>query len=129
MRTERVDLRDADGLARAIDGCDAVFHVAALYSFDADATVMEAINVQGTQNVIDACRAAGVRRLVHTSTAGTCGPVENRVASELDEPPVWELSVPYKRTKVEAEQRVMAAVEQGLDAVVSTRPRLWVTVT
>ena len=118
VRTERVDLRDAAALARLVEGCDAVFHVAALYSFDADAAEMEAVNVKGTQNVIDACRDAGVRRLVHTSTAGTCGPVAGRVATELDGPPEWELSVPYKRTKLEAERRVLAAAEQGLDAVV-----------
>lgn len=118
VRTERVDLRDAAGLARVIDGCDAVFHVAALYSFDADDAEMEAINVGGTQNVIDACRAAGVRRLVHTSTAGTCGPVAGREATELDRPPDWELSVAYKRTKVAAEKRVLDAVGEGLDAVV-----------
>ena len=118
VSTQRVDLRDADAIAGAIAGCDAVFHVAALYSFDADDGEMQAINVRGTQNVIDACRAHGVRRLVHTSTAGTCGPAIGRTATELDDPPDWELSVAYKRTKLEAEQAVLAAVEQGLDAVI-----------
>lgn len=118
VSTERIDLRDAEGLAGAIEGCDAVFHVAALYSFEAGDSEMEAVNVQGTQNVIDACRAAGVRRLVHTSTAGTCGPTAGRIATELDGPPEWELSVAYKRTKLEAERLVLAAVDEGLDAVV-----------
>ncbi len=118
VSTERIDLRDAAGLARAIEGRDAVFHVAALYSFDAGDDDMQAVNVQGTQNVIDACHAAGVTRLVHTSTAGTCGPVAGREASELDAPPEWELTVAYKRTKVEAERLVLDAVDRGLDAVV-----------
>lgn len=118
VRTDRVDLRDAARLASIVDGCDAVFHVAALYSFDADESEMEAVNVGGTQNVIDACRAAGVRRLVHTSTAGTCGPVAGREATELDGPPNWELAVPYKRTKLAAERLVLGAAADGFDAVV-----------
>jgi dihydroflavonol-4-reductase len=112
---EWVDLRDAEGLRRAVDGCEAVFNVAALYSFDAPEAELEAVNVAGTRNVLDACRAAGVRRLVHTSSCTTCGPVPGRVATEEDEPPEWELVVPYKRTKVESERLVLAS---GLDAVV-----------
>jgi dihydroflavonol-4-reductase len=118
VRDDRVDLLDPDGLRRAVDGCDTVFHVAALYSYDADPSLMERVNVDGTRNVIEACLATGVRRLVHTSTAGTCGPVAGREASELDGPPDWELAVPYKRTKLEAERLVLAAVRDGLDAVV-----------
>jgi dihydroflavonol-4-reductase len=78
-------------------------HVAALYSFNASPSEIEAVNVGGTRQVIAACRAAGVRRLVHTSSSGTCGPVPGRAATEEDSPPRWELVVPYKRTKVEDE--------------------------
>jgi dihydroflavonol-4-reductase len=46
---------------------------------------------------------------VHTSTAGTCGPVPGRPATEEDEPPPWELTVPYKRTKLAAERLALAA--------------------
>ena len=115
VRTAWVDLRDAAGLRREITGCEAVFHVAALYSFDAPAEELEAVNVDGTRNVLDACLAAGVRRLVHTSSCTTCGPVPGRVATEDDLPPDWELVIPYKRTKLESERLVLAS---GLDAVV-----------
>ena len=116
--TERVDLLDAAGLVKAVAGCDAVFHVAALYSYDADPRMIERVNVEGTQNVISACRQAGSVRLVHTSTAGTCGPVPGREATEADAPPAWELEVPYKRTKLASEQLVLEAAASGLDAVV-----------
>jgi dihydroflavonol-4-reductase len=109
VRDDWVDLLDADRLRRAVAGCDAVFHVAALYSFTAPARELEAVNVQGTRNVIEACRREGVRRLVHTSTCATCGPVPGRQATEEDEPPAWELAVPYKRTKLEAERLALAA--------------------
>jgi dihydroflavonol-4-reductase len=117
VRREWVDVRDRDGLERAFAGCDAVVHPAALYSYDAPAAALEAVNVGGTHNVVEACRAAGVGRLVHTSTAGTCGPVEGRVATEEDAPPGWELRVPYKRTKLEAERLVLAAGADRLDAL------------
>lgn len=90
VRHHWVDVRDADGLQRAFTGCDAVLHVAALYSFDAPAELLEAVNVGGTRNVISACRRAGVGRLLQTSSSATCGPVPGRVATEADLPPAWE---------------------------------------
>lgn len=118
VRADYADVRDRAALERAMAGCEAVLHVAALYSYDAPAADHEAVNVQGTANVLAAARAAGVRRLVHTSTAGTCGPVEGRPATEADGPPAWELAVPYKRTKLAAERLVLAeaAAPGGLDA-------------
>jgi dihydroflavonol-4-reductase len=104
-----VDLLDADRLRRAVAGCDAVFHVAALYSFTAPARELELVNVQGTRNLLEACRREGVTRIVHTSSSATCGPVPGRQATEEDEPPAWELAVPYKRTKLEAERLALAA--------------------
>ncbi len=115
---EWIDLLDRERLRRAISGCDAVFHLAALYSYDAPASEHERVNVEGTRVVVELCRELGVRRLVHTSTCGTCGPVAGRPATEEDGPPDWELAVPYKRTKLEAERIVLAAAREGLDAVV-----------
>ena len=117
VRRDWADVRDGIALQRAMRGCDAVVHVAALYSYTASASEIEAVNVGGTRNVIAACRAAGVRRLVHTSTAGTCGPVRGRAATEEDGPPNWELGVPYKRTKLAAERLVLAAAADGLEAL------------
>ncbi len=117
VRREWVDVRDGVALLRSMRGCDAVVHVAALYSYTASASEIEAVNVGGTRNVIAACRATGVRRLVHTSTAGTCGPVAGRAATEADCPPLWELGVPYKRTKLAAERLVLAAAADGLEAL------------
>jgi len=118
VRTERVDLLDGEGLERVMRGCDAVVNVAALYSYVADPALIERVNVEGTRTLIDAAARAGVRRIVHTSTAGTCGPVEGRSATEADGPPAYELRVPYKRTKLRAERLVLEAARRGLDAVV-----------
>jgi dihydroflavonol-4-reductase len=116
---ERVDLLDRAGLERAVAGCDAVVHVAALYSYDAPGEAFERVNVEGTRALLDVAEKAGVRRFVHCSTAGTCGPVPGRVATEADAPPPWELEVPYKRTKLAAEE---LALEAGAVVVNPTTP-------
>ncbi|MGH3030123.1 MAG: NAD-dependent epimerase/dehydratase family protein [Gaiellaceae bacterium] len=119
VRAERVDLLDPAGLERAVAGCEAVVHVAALYSFDARPELIERVNVEGTRNLLEAAARQGVRRFVHTSTAGTCGPVPGRPATEDDTPPSWELAVPYKRTKLAAER---LALDAGAVVVNPTTP-------
>lgn len=119
VRDERVDLLDPTALERVVDGCEAVVHVAALYSYDADPREIERVNVGGTLNVLEAAARKGVRRVVHCSTAGTCGPVPGRPATEEDAPPAWELTVPYKRTKLAAER---LAREAGAVVVNPTTP-------
>jgi nucleoside-diphosphate-sugar epimerase len=70
------DLCDAGAVRKAVDGADTVFHLGAVtsvaYSYDYPAETI-AVNTQGTVNVCAAAQAAGVRRLVHTSTAGSYG--------------------------------------------------------
>ncbi|HXV58384.1 MAG TPA: NAD-dependent epimerase/dehydratase family protein [Gaiellaceae bacterium] len=119
VRADRVDLLDRAGLEPAVDGCEAVVHVAALYSYDAPAELHERVNVEGTRILLDVAARAGVRRFLHCSTAGTCGPVEGRPATEEDGPPAWELDVPYKRTKLAAER---LALEAGAVVVNPTTP-------
>ncbi len=116
---ERVDLFDRSGLARVLAGCDALVHVAALYSYDAPAAELERVNVEGTRILLDVARRNRVRRLLYCSTAGTCGPVPGRPATEEDEPPSWELRVPYKRTKLAAER---LALDAGAIVVNPTTP-------
>jgi dihydroflavonol-4-reductase len=118
VRTRRAELLDGGALERALRGSDAVVHVAGLYSYDAQPAALEAVNVEGTRRLLDACARAGVRRLVYTSTAGTCGPVAGRPATEADGPPSWELAVPYKRTKLAAERLVLDAARNGIESVV-----------
>jgi dihydroflavonol-4-reductase len=112
----RGDVLDRDALEHALDGVDAVFHLAAVYSYSpADAEAMERVNVEGTRNVLEAC---GGRRVVHTSSCATCGPVAGRAATEGDQPAAWELRVPYKRTKLAGERLALAAAARGADVVV-----------
>ena len=114
-----VDLRDRDAVARAVAGCEVVVHAAALYSYDrADREAMRQVNVEGTRVVLDAAARAGVRRIVVTSSATTCGPVDGRVADEHDRPSRGQLRVAYKRTKLDAERVALDAAARGMDVVV-----------
>jgi dihydroflavonol-4-reductase len=113
------DILDPDAVRRAVDECDAVFHLAAVYSFARrDAALMRAVNVGGTRVVLDAALRGRRRRVVHTSSCATCGPVRGRPATEHDRPPRRELSVPYKRTKAEGEELALTAARQGAEVIV-----------
>jgi dihydroflavonol-4-reductase len=115
----RGDILDADAVRRAVDKCDAVFHLAAVYSFARrDAALMRAVNVRGTRVVLDAALRGKRRRVVHTSSCATCGPVRGRPATEHDRPPRRELAVPYKRTKVEGEGLALRAAREGAEVIV-----------
>jgi dihydroflavonol-4-reductase len=110
------DLLDRDALRRALAGVDAVFHLAALYSYSPrDARAMERVNVDGTRILLE---EAGSRRVVHTSSCATCGPVAGRAASEGDQPAAWEQRVAYKSTKLAGERLALAAAARGADVVV-----------
>lgn len=115
----RGDVRDAHALRRAIDGCDAVFHLAAVYSYArSDVTIMRDVNVEGTRRVLEAALRGTKRRIVHTSSCATCGPVRGRPASESDVPSNADLAIPYKWTKFESELLALRAARDGADVVV-----------
>jgi dihydroflavonol-4-reductase len=102
-----------------VDGCDAVFHLAAVYSYArGDAARMIEVNVEGTRAVLAAARAAGVGRVVHTSSCATCGPAPGRLADERDHPPAWELKVAYKQSKLRSEEVALRAAAGGQDVVI-----------
>jgi dihydroflavonol-4-reductase len=113
------DVLDGDSVRRAAEGCDAVFHLAAIYSYArADAAAMTAVNVQGTRTVLEAVSTAKPCRIVHTSSCATCGPVPGRAANEGDLPPARDLVIPYKRTKLDGERIALDAAREGVDVVV-----------
>ncbi|BDG02218.1 hopanoid-associated sugar epimerase [Anaeromyxobacter oryzae] len=114
------DLRDADAVRRAVRGCVRVFHVAADYRFWArDPQELYESNVRGTVNVLDACLAHGVERVVHTSTVGTIGLSGlPRPCDEATPLAPGQLTSHYKRSKLEAERAALSYVAVGLPVVV-----------
>jgi dihydroflavonol-4-reductase len=118
VERREVDVRDRDRVADAVRGCRALLHVAALYRFWApDPRLFYDINVDGTRNVIEGARRAGVERVVYTSTVGTLGLDAARAGGTADEthyPDVRHLFGHYKRSKYVAEHEVLRAAAQGL---------------
>ena len=116
------DVLDLASLKKAFFGSEVVYHLAALISLSKrDFDLMYRINVQGTRNVIEACRYAGVRRLVYFSTIHTlCCNTTGELIDE-NKPLVKQgQALPYDWTKAIAERLVLTAVSKGLDAVIIT---------
>lgn len=113
----RGDLRDARAVASAVRGCDAVFHVGAVYSFAAPESETVAVNVGGTRNVVEAVRSAGAR-LIYTSSIATIGGMHDGVLPDESSTPRGPLPGPYKRSKWEAERLVLEEARRGLDVVI-----------
>lgn len=115
------DIRDATSVRDAVRGCEAVFHVAALYQFwPLDERPYHETNVLGTRNVLQAALDQGVRRVVYTSSWVTVGePRGGRgLADENDQPQERELRGAYRWTKYLAEQEATGFAARGLDVVV-----------
>ncbi|MER6015916.1 NAD-dependent epimerase/dehydratase family protein [Streptomyces bluensis] len=117
------DLADAEAVGRAVTGCDAVIHNAALAGVSGPLRPYWATNVTGTRNVLHQCRAHGVRTLVYTSTASVVfrtGGLAN--ADERTPYPERHLAA-YPLSKARAEALVLRADSSDL-ATVSLRPHL-----
>ncbi len=95
------DLLEPAGWRRRLVGCDALFHVAALYSArPADAPSLYRVNVGGTQAALAAAAEAGVPVVVHTSTIGTIGrPAGGAPADEEAPFNLWPAASDYVRSK------------------------------
>jgi dihydroflavonol-4-reductase len=117
-RVVRGDLFDGDALARGMDGCETVFHVAGVNSLClGDPTPMVRVNVEGPPAVVRAAARAGVARVVHTSSAATIGEPEGSLGREDTPHRGWYLSV-YERSKTDGEQAVLeAARAEGMEVV------------
>jgi len=114
------DVCNLDSLIKAFEGADVVFHLAAHISIlMSDWTRCEAININGTRNVIEASIRNKVKRLVHFSTV-------HALQSKPDDTPIDESrpfvdsrsTPPYDRSKAEGEKLVRSAVKNGMDAVI-----------
>jgi dihydroflavonol-4-reductase len=112
------DVLDADSLVRAMEGCAVAYHAAGVNAFClADPRPMERANVEGSANVIAAAAAAGVGKVIYTSSAASIGEVPGTVGTENSPHRGWFLSE-YERTKYVAELRVLHdAAERGVDVV------------
>jgi dihydroflavonol-4-reductase len=114
------DLRDRVSLEAALEGCDAVYHVAAMYAlWTSDPRQIYDSNVTGTVNLLEAAGMAGVRRIVYTSSVATIGlPKDGTPGTEEVALQPEELVSDYKRSKYLAEQEVLKYAQRGLPVVI-----------
>lgn len=114
------DLRDRECLDRALEGCEVLFHVAASYTFwTPDPRVIYETNVKGTENILTAALAKGIRKVVYTSTESTIGIRESGSSgTEETEVKPSELAGHYKKSKYMAERLALKMYHEGLPLVV-----------
>ena len=114
------DLRDRASLDRAMEGREALFHAAALYSlWSPDPGEFVRTNVEGTVNILDAAKKAGVGRVVYTSTASVFGHWKGGpIPDESSRCTPDEIVDGYHRTKFLAEEKALEFCGQGLDLVI-----------
>lgn len=112
------DLTSPADCARAVEGIDTVFHVAAVFrQLKGGQQVLEAVHVHATEALLRAAKAAGCRRFVHTSTMGVHGHVR---AGPGDEETEYGPSDDYQSTKLEGElraRRLAVELEQPLTVI------------
>jgi dihydroflavonol-4-reductase len=114
------DLADRASLDRALGQCQALFHVAADYRLGAfDPRQLYQTNVEGTRNILESARQAGVQRVVYTSSVATVGiPRDGSPGNEDTPVSVADMIGHYKRSKFLAEQVVRQAALAGMPVVI-----------
>lgn len=123
--TVRGDITDASATAAACEGMDVVFHTAAKAGGWGDPREFEAINVQGTQHVVDGCKAARVPALVHTSSPSVVHADGDLEGADESIPYATHFTAHYPRTKMLSEQLALAASDDALQ-IVALRPHfIW----
>lgn len=116
------DVRDRTAMCQAVKGCSTVFHLAALigipYSYQAPQSYID-VNVNGTLNLLEACRDAGVERMLQTSTSEVYGTAQY---TPIDEKHPLHAQSPYAATKVGADQLAYSYFASFQTPVVIVRP-------
>ncbi|MBL8219257.1 MAG: NAD-dependent epimerase/dehydratase family protein [Bryobacterales bacterium] len=114
VETATGDLRDPASLERAVAGCRVVYHVAADYRLWAkDSKDLYRSNVDGTRNMLEAARQAGVERFVYTSTVGCIGIPSAGIGDEETPVSLADMTGHYKRSKFLAEQVALEYAQSG----------------
>jgi nucleoside-diphosphate-sugar epimerase len=121
--TMQGDVRDPQAVRQACMGMEAVIHTAALAGLGGKRRDFWSINVEGTRHVIDACRAAGVPKLVYTSSPSVVCGAEDLNGVDESQPYPRRYLAWYPAAKAAAERLVLTANDSSL-ATVALRPHL-----
>jgi nucleoside-diphosphate-sugar epimerase len=109
-------LTDPSQVNAAAEGCEKIFHIAAVFRTAGHPdSYYHDVNVGGTMNVLEAARRAGCERVIHCSTGGVHGHIEEPPANESYR---FKPDDVYQRSKVAGEAAVQSAIRQGQRAVI-----------
>ncbi len=119
----RGSLTDGAAVTHAVQGMDAIVHLAAKVSLAGEAAEFDAVNVGGTRDLLAAARAAGAARFVYVSSPSVAHAGVSIVGDDARVADPGHASGDYARTKAIAELLALAADAPGF-AVVAVRPHL-----
>ena len=111
------DIRDPSSVNAICLGHDAVIHAAAFAATWGDAAKFFAVNVQGTQNIVDACRSRPDVRVVHVSSTAIHFEFRDKQGVGEDAVLPKQFACEYAKSKAEAESVIRQGVENGLNAI------------
>ena len=115
----QVAMDDAEGLRKAVDGCELVYHVAGLVAHErSDRERLTATNVEGPRRLLGLVDPAA--RVVHVASVATLGPSlgPDDLVDETHTPPPAADSMPYSVSKIAGERFALEAARAGLDVVI-----------
>ena len=115
----RADILDRRALRRALQGVDRVFHIAGLSSLRASADILFRVNVRGARNIFEESLAAGVERVVYTSSVAAVGPPDRgKVADETQDFRIGGYGIPYIHAKRGGEVEALRMCARGLPVTI-----------
>ena len=123
LREVLADVADPAAIRDAVAGQEAVVHLAANVNVVGPWREYRLANIDGTRHVVQACRDAGVTRLVYVSSPSVAHSGRSLVGVAAEPADPVSTSGPYARSKAVAEQIALAA-DRGALAVVAVRPHL-----
>jgi dihydroflavonol-4-reductase len=114
------DLLDKPSLEKALDGCEALFHVAAMYTFwSKNPEMIYQTNVQGTENILTAAKAKGIKKVVYTSSESVVGINHHcHLGDENIQNSLKNIPSDYKKSKFMAETLAFKMSREGLPIVI-----------
>jgi len=118
LRFASSDICDADRIDHICRDQDVVIHAAAFAAAWGNARRFNAVNVQGTKNVVDACSGGSRVRVVHVSSTAIHFEFRDKQMVEEDAVLPKRFACEYARSKAAAEEVVQRAVSGGLDAII-----------
>jgi nucleoside-diphosphate-sugar epimerase len=125
IRLFKGTLSDTASIDNAMGGCDQVYHLAAFAAvWTREPEKIYEQNVRGTVNILESALKFGVKKVVHTSTAGVFGPSGDKPSSE--ESPIRESHfIHYDRSKAMAEKKISTYVRDGMNVVIVNPTRVY----